>query len=168
MLPTVLALQRADMLSFVCLRLSYLIEIKWEEGHTVHVALWTNERKSMNERKHELTRNAGMNLVLLDSPLCSTPRLQNGILRVWDANQWEHPGTLFSHDLEPGRRIRPIGTLGRLFALPSPSRRLAGGGMDVAGKMRMWKDPPKKTHKRPIGIVNRPARNGNHFFLGWR
>ena len=61
----------------------------------------------------------------------------------------------------PGRRIRPIGTLGRLFALPSPSRRLAGGG--VAGKMSVERSA-KKTHKRPIGIVNLPALNGNQFF----
>ena len=39
MLPTVLALRSADMFSFVCLRLSYLIEIKREEEHTVHVTL---------------------------------------------------------------------------------------------------------------------------------
>ena len=86
-----------------------------------------------------------------------TVSLQNGNSQCMRCQSMVTRG-LWDPHLFQGRRIRPIGTLGRLFALPSPSRRLRGGG--VAGKMsveRSAKNPQKanrncESPRPPMGM----------------
>lgn len=129
---------------------------------------WANKT---NERTKEwAVRNARMNwefswtpLTMFNSKTLGLFPFKMGILSVWDANQWS-PGDSGTLIFSKGGEYGLSALWEDCLHFPVQAGDCGGG---VWQERWVWKDQPK-THKRPIGIVNRPGPQWGWVFLAWQ